>query len=86
LWGDTSAPPTWGSFAGFGIGSPDGLKPSDQFADGRYWLDSTFSPVTRSSRKNMPFRLAWASSFRRWPLTTASISTGVWVASQSCVS
>ena len=68
------------------MGSPVGLKPRDQFADGKYWVDNTFSPVTRSSRKNMPFRLACASSLRRCPLTTASISTGVWVASQSCVS
>ena len=34
----------------------------------------------------MPLRLACASSLRRCPLTTASKSTGVCVASQSCVS
>ena len=43
-------------------------------------------PLARSSTKNLPLRDACARSFRGCPSITPSKRTGVWVASQSCVS
>ena len=45
-----------------------------------------FLPVVRSRTKNQPLRAACASSLRGLPSTSPSKSTGVCVASQSCVS
>ena len=83
--GVTSAPATCGFFSGFGIGWPRSSYPSDQLVL-TYSDETRFLPVVRSRTKKCPLRDAMATSLRGWPLTVPSMSTGVCVASQSCVS
>ena len=84
--GDTSVPGTLASFAGSWAGCPFALIPFVQFSESMCFDVSRCSPVTRSSRKKWPLRLACASILRGRPLKSPSISTGVCAASQSCVS
>jgi len=84
--GQTRRPSGVGSMFGTTIGRPSFVRPDAHVMFLTNGVPERYSPVTRSSRKKCPLRLAWASSFRGRPLNSPSISTGVCAASQSCVS